>query len=211
MFGNLGLFLSAVADHWIFWIGILLMIEPYAEGIAPRTWGVVRGFLARHPEGRKKIFRIAGLIALFFACFQAWSSQYEARLNAEARRQATAEEIQKLLAMKSLISSGVKEGEDIGKDWVTKDEEAFLHETNRWTNRIGHLIEDAYGKGEASLLMSDAGYISYSDGKKRTDIHNWIIHRLQRLNEIVPRVDSLRMQPNFDPINYHWVQDCSEC
>jgi hypothetical protein len=157
MFGSLGLFLSAVADHWIFWIGIFLMIEPYAEGIAPRTWGVVRTFLARHPEGRKRIFRIAGLIALFFACFQAWNSQYEARLNAETLRSSTAEELQKRAAMKSLLSNGINEGEAIGKDWVTKEEVAFLQETNGWTNRMGHLIEDAYGKGEASLFMSDAG------------------------------------------------------
>jgi hypothetical protein len=66
-------------------------------------------------------------------------------------------------------------------------------------------------RGEASLLMSDAGYISYSDGKKQTDIRNWIIHRLQRLNELVPRVDSLTLRQGFDAKNYHWAEKCPEC
>jgi hypothetical protein len=113
--------------------------------------------------------------------------------------------------MKALISVGINEGEALAKNSDKKDADNFQHETNFWTNRIGHLIEDAYGKGEASLLMSDAGYISYSDGKKQTDIRNWIIHRLQRLNELVPRVDSLTLQPSFHAKNYHWADKCPEC
>jgi hypothetical protein len=115
------------------------------------------------------------------------------------------------VAMKALISVGIKEGEALCDNWFAKDADGFKHESNLWTNRIGHLIEDAYGAGEASLLMSDAGYIGYSDGKKQTDIRNWIIHRLQRLNELIPRVDSLTLQPTFDAKNYHWADKCPEC
>ncbi len=113
--------------------------------------------------------------------------------------------------MKALISVGIDEGEALTKNSDKKDADSFQHETNFWTNRIGHLIEDAYGKGEASLLMSDAGYVSYSDGKKQTDIRNWIIHRLQRLNELVPRINSLTLQPSFDAKNDHWADKCPEC
>ncbi len=42
MLYNLGLFLSAVADHWLFWIGLVLTIEPYLERAAPRTWEAIR-------------------------------------------------------------------------------------------------------------------------------------------------------------------------
>ena len=178
------------------------MIEPYLEGAAPRTWDSIRKYLAKHPERRKKLFRLAGAIALFFACFQAWNVQYEANVGNADR-----------VAMKSLISVGIKEGEGLIKNSSNKDEDAdsFKHESNLWTNRIGHLVEDAYGSGEASLLMSDAGYISYSDGKKQTDTRNWIIHRLQRLNELIPRVAFLPLQSNFDPKNYHWAEKCPEC
>jgi hypothetical protein len=118
---------------------------------------------------------------------------------------------QKHIATKNLIGVAISEGEDITKDWSTKDPDKFRKEANLWTNRIGHLVEDAYGKGEASLLMSDAGYISYSDGKKQTGISNWIVHRLQRLNELLTRIDSLPMQPDFDPKHYRWAEQCPEC
>jgi hypothetical protein len=176
------------------------MIEPYLEGAAPRTWKTIREHLGKHPERRKKIFRVVGAIALFFACFQAWNVQYETSTRNADRA-----------VMKTLISLGIKEGEGLATNWTAKEADSFKHETNFWTNRIGHLIDDAYGGGEASLLMSDAGYISYSDGTKQTDTRNWIIHRLQRLNELIPRVDSLPLQPHFDPKNYHWADKCSEC
>jgi hypothetical protein len=115
------------------------------------------------------------------------------------------------VVVKGLIGTAIKEGEALTKDWDKREAESFEHETNFWTNRIGHLVEDAYGEGEARLLMSDAGFIAYTDGKKQTETRNWIIHRLQRLNELIPRVDSLAMRPTFDPKNYHWADKCAEC
>jgi hypothetical protein len=115
------------------------------------------------------------------------------------------------VAMKDLVRDGVTEGEALDNNWSDKEAVSFKHETNLWTNKMGHLIEDAYGKGEATLFMSDAGFTSYTDGRKQTEIRYWIIHRLQRLNDLVPRVDMLAMQPGFDPKNYHWVKDCPDC
>src|SRR5258706_14139831 len=98
MLGNLVVFFRAVADHWLFWIGLFLMIEPYLERVAPRTWEAINRHLANHPERRKKLFRIGGAIALFFACFQAWNVQYEAGVKNGDR-----------VAMKALLSVGIKE------------------------------------------------------------------------------------------------------
>ena len=120
-------------------------------------------------------------------------------------------QIQDRLAMKDLIGQVIDEADKIGADWATKDEVEFKHQTNLWTNKSGNLIEDAYGKGEASLFMNDAGYISYSDGSQRAKLHNWIIHRVQRLNELFQRVDMLAMRPEFDPKKYHWVGKCDSC
>jgi len=114
--------------------------------------------------------------------------------------------------MKELIGKAMDEGEKLDTDWFKRTDDAnFKHAINVWTNKTGHLIEDAYGKGEATVWMSDAGYTSYSDGKVHTDMHNWIVHRLQRLNDLVGKVDTIPMQPNFDPKNYYWVTECPNC
>ena len=209
MFRNFRLFIAAVADHWIFWVALFLMIEPYLEGATPAAWKSLRDFFSRHPTGRRRLFRLVGVLALFVATFQAWNTEYEGRIAAEGV-QATGP-IEKRFAMKDLIGTAISEEENLGKDWSKKDDEPFVHDTNVWTNKVGHMIEDAYGKGEVSLWMSDAGFVSYSDGKKRTDVHNWIIHRLERLNELIKRVDTLRMTPGFDPKTYRWVETCDSC
>jgi hypothetical protein len=81
-------FLAAVTGHWLFWIGLLLMVEPYLEGVAPRIGDRLKTLLAKRPEGRKAIFRWAGVIALFIACFQVWGEEHQARLIAESRTAA---------------------------------------------------------------------------------------------------------------------------
>src|SRR5258708_21583482 len=100
MLHNLVLFLEAVADHWLFWIGLFLMIEPYLERVAPKTWETVTRHLAEHPERRKRLFRIVGAIALFFACFQAWNVEHKAGTENADR-----------VVMKALISKVINEGE----------------------------------------------------------------------------------------------------
>jgi|GraSoi_2013_60cm_1033757.scaffolds.fasta_scaffold41935_3 hypothetical protein len=35
MLDNLGVFIRAVAGHWVFWIGLFLMIEPDLERVCP--------------------------------------------------------------------------------------------------------------------------------------------------------------------------------
>src|SRR5882724_2039847 len=57
------------------------------------------------------------------------------------------------IAMKGLIGVGITDGEKLLKNWDTKNDDSFEHETNFWINRVGHLIEDAYGNGEVSVLM----------------------------------------------------------
>jgi hypothetical protein len=143
---------------------------------------------------------------LLLAPYWVWRDEHQARLLAEATNNGSVAQYQKHLAMKSLIATAIGQGEDLTKDWATKDADAFLKDTNQWTNRVGYLVADAYGDGEASLFMSDAGYVSYSDGKKQTDLDNWIIHRLERLDDLVKRVDTLPVQSNFDPTNYHWKE-----
>ena len=85
-----------------------------------------------------------------FACYQAWNSEYEGRSAAETQKQVS-EQLPKRQAMKSLISTAIDEGEALGKNRFQKDDQPFLNDTNLWTNKVGHLVEDAYGKGELSV------------------------------------------------------------
>jgi hypothetical protein len=118
---------------------------------------------------------------------------------------------EKRSAMKELLHTSISDGEALSKDWFNRtDADAYLREANLWANKTGHLIEDAYGKGEADVWESDAGLINYVDPRKPTmPIHNGIVNRLQRLNELMSRVDTLSMRPEFDPENYHW-RECDD-
>lgn len=198
---NLITFVLAVADTWFFWIGIALMIEPFLEGAWPRFYQLVKAYFVKHPDRRRKIFRTLGIIALFFAFFQAWNAQYEAAgLNKDR------------VAMKALIADALNESDKLQENWwIRTDDDQFTHETNIWINKVGSLIDDAYGKGEATAWNSDAGVSNFTDGKKHTDLHNAIANRATRLKELIPRIDSLPMREGFDPNNYHWVTECKVC
>jgi hypothetical protein len=67
------------------------------------------------------------------------------------------------------------------------------------------LINDAYGKGEADLFANDAGIQIISSGPGNPNIltRSEMIARIQRLNELIGRVDTISMVSTFDPVNYH--------
>jgi hypothetical protein len=199
MAANFEVFIRSVADSAVFWVGLFLMIEPYLEGAAPKVSAFLKEWL--DPCRRKRVFRIVGLMAIFFACFQAWNVQYEANGTNQNR-----------FAMKALLSTSIKEGEELTRNWFKRDDDTnFKHETNLWTNKTGQLVKAAYGEGEVAVWASDAGYTNHSDGKVHTEMYNWIINRLQRTNDLMEKVDSKPMQPRFDPNNYKWVTECSDC
>lgn len=202
MIHNFFAFIGAVAIQWFFWIGLILMIEPYLEAVAPLVADILERFFNRRPARRQMIFRLAGALALVFACFQAWEVQYEAAGNNQNR-----------FAMKELLHTAINEGEELNKDWFKRtDADAYRHEANVWANKTGHLIEDAYGRGEADVFVSDAGIISYGNpSQPELGIHSEINNRLQRLNELMSRVEVLLMRPGFNPNNYHWVTQCDAC
>jgi hypothetical protein len=84
------------------------------------------------------------------------------------------------------------------------DVNAYVNEANIWTAKTGQLIEDAYGKGERDVFMNDAGIQPINGiNNQNALVSSELIARLQRLNEIMSRVDTISMQPDFDPNNYH--------
>jgi hypothetical protein len=72
-----------------------------------------------------------------------------------------------------------------------------VEEAEKWVNDAGRLIYDALGNGEARLFMSDAGYtfrVSQNDTRQML----WVLGRLRRLAELMARVDSIELLPDFD-------------
>ena len=121
MAANFEVFIRSVADSAVFWVGLFLMIEPYLEGAAPKVSAFLKEWL--DPCRRKRVFRIVGLMAIFFACFQEWNVQYEANGTNQNR-----------FAMKALLSTSIKEGEELTRNWFKRDDDTnFKHETNLWT------------------------------------------------------------------------------
>ena len=121
-------FLTAVADRWAFWIGLLLMIEPFSESAFPVFAARIKRVLA--DDRRKMAFRIAGAIALFVACFQAWDEQFELAAGNVNR-----------LAMKDLIGTAINEGAELSKTHKSSKEASdavsYQHAAEIWATKTG--------------------------------------------------------------------------
>jgi hypothetical protein len=116
-------------------------------------------------------------------------------------------EVQKRLAMKDLLHVTIGDNETLlGKQRTQSqdDANAYVNEANIWTAKTGQLIEDAYGKGERDVFMNDAGIPPINAiNNQNALVSSELIARLQRLNELMSRVDTVSMLPDFDPNNYH--------
>jgi hypothetical protein len=115
-------------------------------------------------------------------------------------------EVQKRLAMKDLLHVAIGDNETLLAKQRTQskdDVNAYLNEANTWTAKTGQLIEDAYGKGERDVFMNDAGINPINSVNNATAlVSSELIARLQRLNELMSRVDTISKRPDFDPKTY---------
>jgi hypothetical protein len=75
--------------------------------------------------------------------------------------------------------------------------EPSVGDAEQWVTRTHNLMEAAYGKGEARLFLSDAGY-TFMASQHSTRQGLWVQGRLRRLAELMARVDSLDLRPDFD-------------
>jgi hypothetical protein len=119
---------------------------------------------------------------------------------------SSAKQIQQRLVMKTLLGSAIKEGESLVTKQRTDSEDdvkTYKNDAEAWATNTDHLIDDAYGQGEAELFVNNAGISMYSTpGHPSGFTKSWMSARIQRLNELMPRVDTVSMLPNFDPNKY---------
>jgi hypothetical protein len=119
---------------------------------------------------------------------------------------ATKAESQKRLAMKNLLGSAIEAGESLAGKQRTESESdanAFKSYAEAWATQTDQLIEDAYGRGEAERFVNNAGIMIINGvGHPSVLTKSWMSARIQRLNELMPRVETTVMVPDFDPSKY---------
>jgi hypothetical protein len=200
--GNILAFIESVAGHWAFWIGLVLMVEPYLEGAFPSVAAWIKQLLV--DDRRKRFFRVAGIIALLVAFFQAWNTQYElSQQNADR------------IAIKALIGQMIKEGTDLLTTYKDSekqsDADTLTHAGTLWATKTDNLIEDAYGTGVAESWANIADLPGIASNLPTTVIKSAIRNRLHRTNELMDHVEALTVMPGFDPHHYQWRTECPDC
>jgi hypothetical protein len=171
---------------------------PFATAIAIVSANVSLVFSQFFKDSRKialvTISCLFGAIAIFGAFYSAYESGV-----------ATKAESQKRLAMKNLLGSAIETGVSLtAKQWTESeiDANAFKSDAEAWATRTYQLIEGAYGKGEAERFVNNAGITIYGSGPQQHPsvlANSWMSARIQRLNELMPRVETIVMVSDFDP------------
>jgi hypothetical protein len=116
-------------------------------------------------------------------------------------------EKEKRIAMKDVLGGAINECASLNVKKRTESQEdvdAYANDAGELATKTRNLIAQAYGEGEANLFMNDAGIPGMaSPGHPNVLMRSEMIARIQRLNELISRVDTITMRPGFDPRNYH--------
>lgn len=127
-------------------------------------------------------------------------SQYQIEVSANVEKE-------KRIAMKDVLGAAINECAALNVKKRTESQEdvdAYANDAGELATKIRNLIAQAYGEGEANLFMNDAGIPGMaSPGHPNVLMRSEMIARIQRLNELISRVDAITMRPGFDPRNYH--------
>jgi hypothetical protein len=93
------------------------------------------------------------------------------------------------MALKEKLGAALAEGEALYGRGVKEEAEA-------WATKTQKTITQGLGAAEAALFLSDAGYTFYSGSGP---VKNWLQGRLQRLTELLARLDTVPLRDDFDP------------
>ena len=132
----------------------------------------------------------AVLLGLVIAQYRAWAEQ---RRTAEQFR-ATHDKNRSRVAIKDLLATAIETGEALYH-------QGSRAEAEQWATLTHQLLTDAFGKGEAQQFLSDSGlsfFFATNRDPEEQDVRNSIDGRLRRLTELMPRVDSLSVRPEFN-------------
>jgi hypothetical protein len=114
--------------------------------------------------------------------------------------------VEKRKAVKDLLGIAIQQGEDLRVlVWKEGDEIKFVgqQDVEDWVHRTYDLIEAAFDKGEARRFLDSSDYKPEKHlpfRQVRIDPYKYFLTpRLQRLNELILRANTLEINPDFDP------------
>jgi hypothetical protein len=167
-------------------------------GIAGLTW-VLQLIPWWIPVGALGLLFLYGLLRANYEEFQKVEG---AKQDLESKLAST----EKRKAVKDLLGVAVEQGEDLrvilreeGGQWNLVSQQ----DVEDWVHRTHDLIEAAFDKGEARRFLDSSDYkpekpLPYRE--VRADPYKYhLTPRLQRLNELIVRANSLEVNPEFDP------------
>ena len=95
-------------------------------------------------------------------------------------------------AAKDALGAFMNEGNNLFRDSRERDVET---EALEWATRCRDLIRETFGSGEAALFLDDSGYTFFSGSGR---MHNFILGRMRRLGELIPRVDQMDLRADIE-------------
>lgn len=187
---------SAVIGYWQFWVAVAFMIERSVERYFPNFAKRADPYLT--PQVRRRWFVWIAAIAFLYANFRAYDDLASKLRNTHADQTQLEAREQTILAVKSILGATISAGEKLIADWPTVDEKQLEADANAWATKADDFVLAAFGGGEQALFKSDAGYVFYGDGSRRSKIRNWVDGRLRRLNDLLQRSGTIPVRKDFD-------------
>ncbi len=94
-------------------------------------------------------------------------------------------------ALKEVLAEAIREGRQL------RDSNPSKEDAGKWGGKIKALLLAAFvDSSEAEVFVSNQGLLPiYGD---ETEAQRWIGHRLERLEDLIRRTDSLRIRPGFN-------------
>lgn len=136
-------------------------------------------------------FAVAPLIFVIklIAAPKVLAEETEQTLSALRRR---ADQKDRKGAAKDALGAFMNEGNNLFRDSRERDVET---EALEWATRCRDFIRETFGSGEAALFLDDSGYTFFSGSGR---MRNFILGRMRRLGELIPRVDQMDLRADIE-------------
>jgi hypothetical protein len=189
-------FATTVIGYWQFWVAVAFMIERSIERYFPNFAKRADSYLT--PHHRRRLFIWIAAIAFLYANFRAYDDLSSKLQRLQADKAQLEGRDQMILAVESILGTTISAGEKLIADWRAADEKQFEADANAWATKADDFVMAAFGGGEEAMFRSDAGYIFYGDGSRRSGIRNWMDGRLRRLNDLLQRSGTIPIRKDFN-------------
>ena len=159
-------------------------------GIAGLTW-VLQLIPWWVPVGAFSFLFLYGLLKANFETFQQVEAARKEAQDEKERLQKRLTTHEKRAEIKRAMAQAALEGELLHNGKPTKEQ------AQSWANRVAVMIWDALDAGEVRLFYNDFD-ASVNTVAEESEEKQAIRRRLKRLHELIPEVNSLDVNPDFD-------------